>query len=114
MRISDWSSDVCSSDLDLRCSGLPGRREDISGPISVGSAICLLVAVERKLLRRGNWPVGHALYDACSKPTSPGMSGSTAAADSRWSPNSRYSSSEERRVGKECVSTCRYRWSAYH
>src|SRR3546814_8385829 len=49
----------------------------------VGSAICLLVAVERKLLRRGNWPVGHALYDACSKPTSPGMYGSTAAAASR-------------------------------
>src|SRR3546814_12968289 len=23
-------------------------------------------------------------------------------------------SSEERRVGKECVSTCRYRWAAYH
>src|SRR3546814_1040122 len=22
--------------------------------------------------------------------------------------------SEERRVGKECVSTCRYRWSLYH
>src|SRR3546814_18101157 len=22
--------------------------------------------------------------------------------------------SEERRVGKECVSTCRYRWSRYH
>src|SRR3546814_18078626 len=22
--------------------------------------------------------------------------------------------SEERRVGKECVSTCRYRWSPYH
>src|SRR3546814_15127694 len=22
--------------------------------------------------------------------------------------------SEERRVGKECVSTCRYRWSTYH
>src|SRR3546814_20634604 len=26
----------------------------------------------------------------------------------------RYSRSEERRVGKECVSTCRYRWSPYH
>src|SRR3546814_18596084 len=24
------------------------------------------------------------------------------------------SSSEERRVGHECVSTCRYRWSPYH
>src|SRR3546814_7081932 len=32
-------------------------------------------------------------------------------------PNSHFSSaqlrSEERRVGKECVSTCRYRWSPY-
>src|SRR3546814_19530698 len=26
----------------------------------------------------------------------------------------RYSRSEERRVGKECVSTCRSRWSPYH
>src|SRR3546814_5233427 len=25
-----------------------------------------------------------------------------------------WESSEERRVGKECVSTCRYRWSPYH
>src|SRR3546814_16715390 len=25
-----------------------------------------------------------------------------------------YGRSEERRVGKECVSTCRYRWSPYH
>src|SRR3546814_16811814 len=25
-----------------------------------------------------------------------------------------YSRSEERRVGKECVSTCRSRWSPYH
>src|SRR3546814_17782862 len=25
-----------------------------------------------------------------------------------------YQRSEERRVGKECVSTCRYRWSPYH
>src|SRR3546814_19114951 len=25
-----------------------------------------------------------------------------------------YASSEERRVGKECVSTCRSRWSPYH
>src|SRR3546814_15329794 len=26
----------------------------------------------------------------------------------------RHNRSEERRVGKECVSTCRYRWSPYH
>src|SRR3546814_12412111 len=28
--------------------------------------------------------------------------------------NSGYSRSEERRVGKECVSTCRSRWAPYH
>src|SRR3546814_17681529 len=35
---------------------------------------------------------------------------------SYWSPSSGSLSlrSEERRVGKECVSTCRYRWSPYH
>src|SRR3546814_20896198 len=29
-------------------------------------------------------------------------------------PNARFHRSEERRVGKECVSTCRSRWSPYH
>src|SRR3546814_6670745 len=29
-------------------------------------------------------------------------------------PNLILERSEERRVGKECVSTCRYRWSPYH
>src|SRR3546814_11300401 len=37
-------------------------------------------------------------------------SGSPRAAPSR----STWPRSEERRVGKECVSTCRYRWSPYH
>src|SRR3546814_9847291 len=36
---------------------------------------------------------------------------SSARRPRRQSPSSR---SEERRVGKECVSTCRYRWSPYH
>src|SRR3546814_9974936 len=61
MRISDWSSDVCSSDL-----------------ASAASPRC----------------------GSSSIPTAPLRSGSTR--------------SEERRVGKECVSTCRSRWSPYH
>src|SRR3546814_16171952 len=32
----------------------------------------------------------------------------------RWPNGSEQSRSEERRVGKECVSTCRSRWSPYH
>src|SRR3546814_6095243 len=92
MRISDWSSDVCSSDLGgphgRRCSRLPRRGQQGSaghrGPFA--------------LLPRGNV---HALY---------GENGlrlfiAVVAVQDR---------SEERRVGKECVSTCRSRWSPYH
>src|SRR3546814_9048757 len=32
----------------------------------------------------------------------------------RWPARYRLDRSEERRVGKECVSTCRSRWSPYH
>src|SRR3546814_2876649 len=72
MRISDWSSDVCSSDLPIArfhqdrpfhcATGAAPDRQFRSMPLAVGT------------LNR----------------------------------------SEERRVGKECVSTCRSRWSPYH
>src|SRR3546814_5193810 len=65
MRISDWSSDVCSS--DLLAPGVHAEAQLVRGlvglPLRVG-------VPERR--------------------------------------------SEERRVGKECVSTCRSRWSPYH
>src|SRR3546814_10572595 len=68
MRISDWSSDVCSSDLGY-----------------------------------------HQLFDIRINPTGglicAQLSGSAGLSQDR---------SEERRVGKECVSTCRSRWSPYH
>src|SRR3546814_7509150 len=70
MRISDWSSDVCSSDL---------------------MAMPMLVAVNSSL----------SLI----------RTGSDRAATMR---RDRRMRSEERRVGKECVSTGRSRWSPYH
>src|SRR3546814_8478256 len=75
MRISDWSSDVCSSDLDL--AGDPYRT-----------------AHAARML-------GHALD--CGFTTVRDIGGGD------WSLRS-----EERRVGKECVSTCRSRWSPDH
>src|SRR3546814_7967841 len=74
MRISDWSSDVCSSDLGVdegqemvgRVVGAAGRRHQ--------HRQARIFELERARARR----------------------------------------SEERRVGKECVSTCRSRWSPYH
>src|SRR3546814_2830204 len=73
MRISDWSSDVCSSDLSSssKISRRPRENHDLPSVKEQHSDTTCVSA------------------------------GSHAR-------------SEERRVGKECVSTCRSRWSPYH
>src|SRR3546814_3221814 len=75
MRISDWSSDVCSSDL-LDADG--GDAEALRQPVEFGLG---------------------------------GAGEAVAREDGAGEGENR---SEERRVGKECVSTCRSRWSPYH
>src|SRR3546814_5420217 len=75
VRISDWSSDVCSSDLN---SGRTARTR----------SFCLPARNQ------------HGGCDRC-------RNGCTRHRACAWR-------SEERRVGKECVSTCRSRWSPYH
>src|SRR3546814_3879911 len=86
MRISDWSSDVCSSDLTKDIPTYPRGNFKSSGPDNN----------IRVFLRY----VSDTL-------------GSKALVDVR-SPKEFTGRSEERRVGKECVSTCRSRWSPYH
>src|SRR3546814_8840846 len=90
MRISDWSSDVCSSDL-------PGAVRSTQHQAHVG--------LGRTNGRNDRWvrcstsirnSVASWLRHTSSQPASPSAR------------------SEERRVGKECVSTCRSRWSPYH
>src|SRR3546814_15573018 len=86
MRISDWSSDVCSSDL----LGPVQDDQIVSGAEDSGAT---------KAQAEGN-------AAALSILSEDGRTGLIAAEfDVR---------SEERRVGKECVSTCRSRWSPYH
>src|SRR3546814_14660022 len=99
MRISDWSSDVCSSDLvhsalRLQAAPLPA----ISG-MGIAIAAALLVRYEA-LAIAGTTAIGVLAYAEASRRAAPG----------RLKHRTR---SEERRVGKECVSTCRYRWSPY-
>src|SRR3546814_3879374 len=84
MRISDWSSDVCSSDLADRLAAGQPQRVQPSGPSET-----------RALGERFN-----AMLDAL--------------AESDSVRRTLLSRSEERRVGKECGSTCRSRWSTYH
>src|SRR3546814_7675380 len=84
MRISDWSSDVCSSDLRgvgrmtpfLRAMIVVARRDFLAMVATPTFFLFLLAPL---------FMVGMGLVR-----------------------------SEERRVGKECVSTCRSRWSPYH
>src|SRR3546814_15968191 len=73
MRISDWSSDVCSSDLTTSPS-VPGGKAASSRSILQLPEISPTVSARRRPSQR----------------------------------------SEVRRVGKECVMTCRSRWSPYN
>src|SRR3546814_7780719 len=76
LRISDWSSDVCSSDLGRRAHFLGGAGKRLGAAVHVADH------------------AGQLRYRVLHR-----------AQELR---------SEERRVGKECVSTCRSRWSPYH
>src|SRR3546814_16349679 len=87
MRISDWSSDVCSSYLI-------GRIALVQGKLESPAAFSLLTR-------------SRAAGALSNGPTRSRFVAPKAAKCG----NCR---SEERRVGKECVSTCRSRWSPYH
>src|SRR3546814_10809616 len=76
MRISDWSSDVCSSDLFTNLETYRKVQHEVAHHWTIIKA--------------------HAIEKVISLQTD------------------QLSRSEERRVGKECVSTCRSRWSPYH
>src|SRR3546814_15083405 len=97
MRISDWSSDVCSSDLvnsnDKRHFGSPEHREKIKYILDKESVKINIVkeALENK----------QPLVD-------------TRTLEEQSNFQAFCWRSEERRVGKECVSTFRSRWSPYH
>src|SRR3546814_19943806 len=102
MRISDWSSDVCSSDL---------ARQDIADRLQSARH------------RRGRPDARHGLHprhrkylhQAARESADPAFLGDDAAADQEAGRQVPFESrSEERHVGKECVSTCRYRWSPCH
>src|SRR3546814_15524961 len=100
MRISDWSSDVCSSDLeavepvatvDVELDILPvdqkGRSRQRERLVEKLKLRAHLIIPERVRAEAG------AHVDRAGRPAR---------------------RSEERRVGNECVSTCRSRWSPYH
>src|SRR3546814_2131304 len=125
MRSSDWSSDVCSSDLSIQQeriidtligSGLAFLYSYVIFPswesVQVyGTMRKLLVANYQYIARALKIIAGQALSVTDYKLARKEVYVSSANMASAFQ---RMMRSEERRVGKECVSTCRSRWSPYH
>src|SRR3546814_11519241 len=106
MRISDWSSDVCSSDL----ARADGDHQNVAGHAYVAIARWRQPDAghdgRRQVIEDNvaiQWVAPAPLF---------GLSGRHAAVILLG--QSRRARAEERRVGNECVSTCRSRWSPYH
>src|SRR3546814_13816002 len=117
MRISDWSSDVCSSDLaalDLVQEAFVAAfdaldRYDQGRPLRTWLARiainkCRDWARRRAVRRLLNLSASYDEFTSVAD-TAPSIEDSVA--------DRQELRSEERRVGKECVSTCRSRWSPY-
>src|SRR3546814_20494901 len=103
MRISDWSSDVCSSDL---CKPLADALGILIEHFKNYDFANRWTAVHVRKKVRANWKTTmEAFLEGWH------LSETHPQAQS-WNGDS--NRSEERRVGKECVSTCRSRWSPYH
>src|SRR3546814_13301348 len=108
MRISDWSSDVCSSDL-------PGHRAH-NPPAALRCPAATDQQRNSTMLDRSDPPI--RLYAIL---TVPGLENSGPAHwQSLWEDSDpactrvEIGRSEERRVGKECVRTCRARVEPDH
>src|SRR3546814_15097172 len=101
MRMSDWSSDVCSSDLAAAVLGLLSRHGEVRRRYP---GLHPLFAEQRLQDAAGGTRGGdHAQHQL----------GDVLVAQQSVGRHLRPTSAE-RRVGKECVSTCRSRWSQTH
>src|SRR3546814_14280268 len=102
MRISDWSSDVCSSDL-LPDSYTYNYSNDTYTQETSQTVPDLVHRDSRNHDLTGQFSLNY--HDVFNKDHEVSALVLYEVIDER---------SEERRVGKECVSTCRSRWSLYH
>src|SRR3546814_19100638 len=129
MRISDWSSDVCSSDLTTTFTETPGSLKREKRPtllIHPAAAADLGIADGQRVRlgnRQGSLVIRAAFFD--------GLQPDVVVVESIW-PNRAFEEgrginlltsadpgrpaggrSEERRGGNGCVRTCRSRWSPF-
>src|SRR3546814_16556100 len=130
MRISDWSSDVCSSDLLLKNVGNNSADKTpwlgdlpIIGTLFRSSRFRrqeteLVIVVTPYLVKPVSASAIRLPTDGAKAPTDVEriLLGKTFSGDCGATPHRPQTSqrSEESRVGNEWASTCRYRWSQYN
>src|SRR3546814_11232276 len=123
MRISDWSSDVCSSDLQLfpdhaaisEAAWLAaGGDPEIGDLIGMDMDVHLLKGDDVESFSKR--PQARALLITALSEVHANASMFGGIESTRFKIKWKHldKRSEERRVGKECVSTCSYRWSSYN
>src|SRR3546814_14091421 len=100
MRISDWSSDVCSSDLE---AGHAIRSLFLDSEVPPALADAIQAAYDELKTRAGAPNLAVAVRSSATAEDLPDASFA----------GQQETRSEERRVGKGCVSTWRLRWSRY-
>src|SRR3546814_16590964 len=104
MRISDWSSDVCSSDLVALAVAA-------AAAVGAGSGAEVTALPEPEVFAEDpGGSVTNAVGILLPAAAAFGVSAFSPLLIARLLPLR----SKERRVGKECVSMCRSRWSASH
>src|SRR3546814_15598668 len=135
MRISDWSSDVCSSDLTVIRAALvaPPRKQGDSIAREAFNTVLggsFTSRLNMTLREQKGWAYGASSGIGSGRGSQVFSAGASVQADKSAEamaeaarilrdiagshPVNAAERSEERRVGKEWVSTCRYRWSPYH
>src|SRR3546814_16032751 len=105
MRISDWSSDVCSSDLNEEAA-IKALRQAVA--LDPQNSFCHY-ALGLQLAGVGDYAAARQAQRRALVIDPQNVQAYLALSDLEL-----VQRSEERRVGKECVSTCRSRWSPYH
>src|SRR3546814_20521776 len=99
MRISDWSSDVCSSDLLRLLTNLETSERKLLQIILIGQPELRTILAKPELEQLAQRVIARFHLGTLDK------------AETLQYVQHR---SEELRVGKECVSTCSSRWSTHH